>query len=35
MAVVTNSFDSYEAVGNWTDIQDVIYDISPTGHSVL
>ena len=30
MAVVTNSYDSYEAVGNWTDIEDVIYTISPT-----
>jgi len=30
MAVVNNSFDSYEAVGNWTDISDIIYDVSPT-----
>lgn len=30
MAVVANSFDSYEAVGNYTDISDMIYMISPT-----
>lgn len=29
MAVVTNSFDSYEAKGNWTDIENVIYNVSP------
>lgn len=30
MAVIANSFDSYEAVGNFTDISDIIYDVSPT-----
>jgi len=30
MAVVTNSYDSFEAIGNWTDISDVIYNVAPT-----
>ena len=30
MAVVTNSYDSYEAIGNWVDISDVIYNVAPT-----
>jgi len=30
MAVVNNSFDSYEAVGNHVDIADVIYNVAPT-----
>jgi len=30
MATVTNSFDSYEANANWTDISDVIYNVAPT-----
>ena len=30
MATVTESYDSYEAVGNFTDIADVIYNVAPT-----
>lgn len=35
MATATDSFTSYSAVGNREDLSDIIYDISPTGVSVL
>jgi len=30
MAIVTNAFDTYDAIGNREDLTDQIYDISPT-----
>lgn len=35
MAVPTNTFETYDAIGNREDLTDVIYNIAPTGHSVL
>ena len=30
MAQLSNTFETYDAVGNREDLQNVIYDISPT-----
>ena len=30
MAVVTGTFKTYEAIGNREDLEDIIFDISPT-----
>lgn len=31
----TGTFETYAAVGNRDDLSDIIYNIDPTGHSVL
>lgn len=35
MTIQTNSFSTYGAIGNREDLTNVIYNISPTGFSVL
>jgi hypothetical protein len=35
MAVDASTFVTYAAIGNREDLEDVIYRIDPTGHSVL
>jgi len=35
MALPTNTFATYEAIGNREDLSDVVYRIDPTGFSVL
>ena len=35
MAVPAGTFKTYEAIGNREDLTDAIYNISPTGLSVL
>ncbi len=35
MAVPSNTIQSVGRVGNREDLSDIIYNISPTGHSVL
>jgi len=35
MATITNTFLTFSAIGNREDLVDQIYNISPTGTSVL
>lgn len=35
MAQPADTFSTYDAIGNREDLADVIYDVSPTGVSVL
>jgi hypothetical protein len=35
MALPTNAFATYEAIGNREDLSNIIYRIDPTGFSVL
>lgn len=35
MAIVTNTFLTFSGIGNREDLADVIYNVSPVGHSTL
>lgn len=35
MAQPSNTFSTNDAIGNREDLSDIIYDVSPTGVSVL